>query len=164
MGGIAWTEEEDNLLKKCIRQYGEGKWHRVPLLAGRTANDVKNYWNCHLSKKLNAQETEQNNKNDGNMVNVTRPQPRNIEKSCSRRPCFKPPEDAGSTSTPVPCIEQSQIYLEDNGYHTWNEEYGAVGGFSTNIQFEQVREEDETNGKWDLDDFILDLDLWNDSF
>lgn len=34
MGGIAWTEEEDNLLKKCIQQYGEGKWHRVPLLAG----------------------------------------------------------------------------------------------------------------------------------
>ena len=25
-------------------------------LTGRTANDVKNYWNCHLSKKLNAQE------------------------------------------------------------------------------------------------------------
>uniref|UniRef100_A0A7N0TZP9 Uncharacterized protein n=1 Tax=Kalanchoe fedtschenkoi TaxID=63787 RepID=A0A7N0TZP9_KALFE len=105
MGGVAWTEEEDHLLKKCIEQYGEGKWHRVPLLAGlnrcrkscrlrwlnylrpnirrgtfaddevlliiklhshlgnrwsliasrlpgRTANDVKNYWNCHLSKKL----------------------------------------------------------------------------------------------------------------
>lgn len=34
MGGIAWTEEEDNLLKKCIQQHGEGKWHRVPLLAG----------------------------------------------------------------------------------------------------------------------------------
>ncbi|GAB2277220.1 Transcription factor myb1 [Dionaea muscipula] len=110
MGGVAWTEEEDHLLRKCIEQYGEGKWHRVPLLAGlnrcrkscrlrwlnylrpnirrgkfteeeveliiklhkqilgnrwsliagrlpgrrRTANDVKNdYWNCHLSKKLN---------------------------------------------------------------------------------------------------------------
>ncbi|KAI4350139.1 hypothetical protein L6164_010648 [Bauhinia variegata] len=86
------------LLKKCIQHYGEGKWHRVPLLAGlnrcrkscrlrwlnylrpdikrgsfaeeeeveliiklhkllgnrwsliagRTANDVKNYWSCHL--------------------------------------------------------------------------------------------------------------------
>lgn len=34
MGGIAWTEEEDYLLKKCIEQYGEGKWHRVPQLAG----------------------------------------------------------------------------------------------------------------------------------
>lgn len=36
MGGVAWTEEEDHLLKKCIQQYGEGKWHRVPLLAGKT--------------------------------------------------------------------------------------------------------------------------------
>ncbi|CAN0892788.1 Transcription factor MYB1 [Linum grandiflorum] len=107
MGGVAWTEEEDHLLRKCIEQYGEGKWHRVPLLAGlnrcrkscrlrwlnylrpnirrgsfgeeeveliiklhkmlgnrwsliagrlpgRTANDVKNYWNCHLSKRLTA--------------------------------------------------------------------------------------------------------------
>jgi len=35
MGGVAWTEEEDHLLKKCIQQYGEGKWHRVPLLAGK---------------------------------------------------------------------------------------------------------------------------------
>lgn len=34
MGGIPWTKEEDQLLRKCIEQYGEGKWHRVPLLAG----------------------------------------------------------------------------------------------------------------------------------
>ena len=34
MGGVAWTEEEDQLLKKCIQQYGEGKWHRIPHLAG----------------------------------------------------------------------------------------------------------------------------------
>nr|QSV38991.1 MYB transcription factor PAP [Portulaca grandiflora]QSV38994.1 MYB transcription factor PAP [Portulaca grandiflora] len=105
MGGVAWTEEEDRLLRECIQRYGEGKWHRIPLLAGlnrcrkscrlrwfnylrpnikrgsftneevehiiklhklygnrwsliasrlpgRTANDVKNYWNCHLSKRL----------------------------------------------------------------------------------------------------------------
>ncbi|CAL5326069.1 unnamed protein product [Camellia sinensis] len=101
----AWTEEEDNLLKKCIETNGEGKWHQVPFkaglnrcrkscrlrwlnylrpnikrgsfgidevdliirlhkllgnrwsliagrLPGRTANDVKNYWNTHLQKKL----------------------------------------------------------------------------------------------------------------
>ncbi|KAK4849835.1 hypothetical protein QYF36_001273 [Acer negundo] len=34
MGGIAWSEEEDHLLKKCIQQYGEGKWYRIPLLSG----------------------------------------------------------------------------------------------------------------------------------
>nr|QCH41132.1 MYB transcription factor 20 [Dimocarpus longan] len=100
----AWTEEEDNLLRKCIEKYGKLKWHQVPVraglnrcrkscrlrwlnylkpnikrgefmedevdlisrlqkllgnrwsliagrLPGRTANDVKNYWNAQLRKK-----------------------------------------------------------------------------------------------------------------
>ncbi|WZY84291.1 hypothetical protein YC2023_030675 [Brassica napus] len=64
----AWTAEEDSLLRRCIDKYGEGKWHQIPLravllgelintwlhktkLPGRTANDIKNYWNTHLSKK-----------------------------------------------------------------------------------------------------------------
>ncbi|XP_060176529.1 transcription factor MYB1-like [Lycium barbarum] len=102
----AWTEEEDHLLRNCIEEYGEGKWHLVPIraglnrcrkscrlrwlnylrphikrgvfssdeidlmlrlhkllgnrwsliagrLPGRTANDVKNYWNTHFQKKYN---------------------------------------------------------------------------------------------------------------
>ncbi|KAL7141620.1 hypothetical protein ABFS83_08G065600 [Erythranthe nasuta] len=100
----AWTKEEDNLLRKCVQTYGEGKWHLVPLRAGlnrcrkscrlrwlnylrpnlkrgifnqdeidlivrlhkllgnrwswiagrvpgRTANDIKNFWNTHFEKK-----------------------------------------------------------------------------------------------------------------
>nr|GMD55502.1 Myb_DNA-binding domain-containing protein [Ipomoea batatas] len=31
----AWTEEEDNLLRKYIEEFGEGKWHKVPAKAGR---------------------------------------------------------------------------------------------------------------------------------
>ncbi|KAL0461937.1 UNVERIFIED_CONTAM: Transcription factor [Sesamum latifolium] len=98
-----WTPEEDALLKKCIEDYGEEKWHLVPIraglkrcrkscrlrwlnylkpdikrsqfttdevdlivrlhkllgnrwsliagrLPGRTANDVKNFWNGHIEK------------------------------------------------------------------------------------------------------------------
>ncbi|KAL7101631.1 hypothetical protein ACP275_08G065600 [Erythranthe tilingii] len=101
----AWTKEEDQLLRKCVQTYGEGKWHLVPLRAGlnrcrkscrlrwlnylrpnlkrgifnqdevdlivrlhkllgnrwswiagrvpgRTANDIKNFWNTHFEKKL----------------------------------------------------------------------------------------------------------------
>ncbi|PIN06426.1 hypothetical protein CDL12_21021 [Handroanthus impetiginosus] len=48
----AWTKEEDDLLKKCIEQHGEGKWHQVPLRAGRTANDIKNFWNTHIEKHI----------------------------------------------------------------------------------------------------------------
>ncbi|KVI02778.1 hypothetical protein Ccrd_018932 [Cynara cardunculus var. scolymus] len=29
----AWTAQEDMLLKNCIKKYGEGKWHLVPLKA-----------------------------------------------------------------------------------------------------------------------------------
>ncbi|MCL7040821.1 hypothetical protein MKW94_012607 [Papaver nudicaule] len=106
-GGLrkgSWTEAEDNLLRKCVEKYGEGKWHQVPIraginrcrkscrlrwlnylrpsikrgqfepdeadlisrmhkllgnrwtliagrLPGRTANDVKNYWNTHFNNK-----------------------------------------------------------------------------------------------------------------
>ncbi|PQQ08939.1 Myb10 V2 [Prunus yedoensis var. nudiflora] len=97
----AWTRQEDDLLRQCIENQGEGKWHQVPYkaglnrcrrscrlrwlnylkpnikrgdfmedevdliirlhkllgnrwsliaqrLPGRTANDVKNYWNTRL--------------------------------------------------------------------------------------------------------------------
>ncbi|RDY02764.1 Transcription factor MYB113, partial [Mucuna pruriens] len=30
----AWSEVEDDLLRACVRQYGEGKWHLVPSRAG----------------------------------------------------------------------------------------------------------------------------------
>ncbi|KAI4375476.1 hypothetical protein MLD38_013342 [Melastoma candidum] len=30
----AWTKEEDDLLQKCVEQWGEGEWKRVPQRAG----------------------------------------------------------------------------------------------------------------------------------
>ncbi|XP_038719912.1 transcription factor MYB114-like [Tripterygium wilfordii] len=30
----AWTVEEDNLLRRSIERYGEGRWHQVPQRAG----------------------------------------------------------------------------------------------------------------------------------
>lgn len=30
----AWSKEEDDLLRACVQQYGEGKWHLVPTRAG----------------------------------------------------------------------------------------------------------------------------------
>ncbi|XWS75569.1 hypothetical protein CRYUN_Cryun01aG0101600 [Craigia yunnanensis] len=129
----SWTEGEDNLLKKCIENYGEGKWHQIPSraglnrcrkscrlrwlnylkpnikkgdfaadevdlilrvhkllgnrwsliagrLPGRTANDVKNYWNTHLLKKFNPPNKELKPKPHHNpskpKINVIKPRPR----------------------------------------------------------------------------------------
>ncbi|KAI5339567.1 hypothetical protein L3X38_018839 [Prunus dulcis] len=128
----AWTREEDDLLRQCIENQGEGKWHQVPYkaglkrcrkscrlrwvnylkpnikrgefaedevdliirlhkllgnrwsliarrLPGRTANNVKNYWNtrsrtdyCMKKMKDKAQET---------IKTTIRPQPRRFTKS-----------------------------------------------------------------------------------
>ncbi|XVF31686.1 hypothetical protein REPUB_Repub17cG0013200 [Reevesia pubescens] len=138
----AWTEEEDILLKTCIQNYDEGKWHQVPSraglnrcrkscrlrwlnylkpnikrgdfaadevdliirlhkllgnrwsliagrLPGRTANDVKNYWNTHLLKKnFNPPSNKdlklkpRQNPSKPN-INVIRPRPRTLSKSSS---------------------------------------------------------------------------------
>ncbi|XVF30927.1 hypothetical protein REPUB_Repub16aG0101400 [Reevesia pubescens] len=214
MGGVAWTEEEDYLLKKCVERYGEGKWHRVPLLAGlnrcrkscrlrwlnylrpnikrgsfaeeevqliiklhkllgnrwsliagrlpgRTANDVKNYWNCHLSKKLNAKETKEEDQNAMLNVEILRPQPRSIATTGSMKPRsphhvapnIQPTIEESSMSTPFHYVEVDQ--------------QGQVGDLGTNHfgQFDEVNvlSTDEGCSKWDWGDLILDMDLWTDS-
>ncbi|KAM7259611.1 hypothetical protein ACFE04_015352 [Oxalis oulophora] len=48
-----WTPEEDELLANYIRREGEGRWSLIAgRIPGRTDNEIKNYWNTHLSKKL----------------------------------------------------------------------------------------------------------------
>ncbi|KAF3445422.1 hypothetical protein FNV43_RR10598 [Rhamnella rubrinervis] len=136
----AWTKEEDDLLKKCVEKYGEGKWHQVPSkaglnrcrkscrlrwlnylkadirrgeftvdevdlllrlhkllgnrwsliagrLPGRTANDVKNYWNTHLRKKYGKHIMEDNKEDhQKTMVSgpkVIKPRPRTFTKRLS---------------------------------------------------------------------------------
>ncbi|KAL5206861.1 hypothetical protein ABZP36_035070 [Zizania latifolia] len=52
-----WTPEEDLMLVSYIQEHGPGSWRAVPTstasyLPERTDNDIKNYWNTHLKKKL----------------------------------------------------------------------------------------------------------------
>ncbi|XVE90072.1 hypothetical protein DITRI_Ditri20bG0047600 [Diplodiscus trichospermus] len=222
MGGVAWTEEEDHLLKKCIEQYGEGKWHRVPLLAGlnrcrkscrlrwlnylrpnirrgsfteeevqliiklrkllgnrwsliagrlpgRTANDVKNYWNCHLSKKLNAHGTVTIRPQQQSAAIAGSPKPRRPDHiAANNRPKV---EENSMPSMPFHCVEAVQqgkdlVKEEENSLGV--EKPGKfVGDLATDHfgQFDEVKilSTDEGSSKWDWDDLILDMDLWTDT-
>ncbi|KAL2336503.1 hypothetical protein Fmac_010949 [Flemingia macrophylla] len=225
MGGVAWTEEEDHLLKKCIQQYGEGKWHRVPLLAGlnrcrkscrlrwlnylrpnikrgnfaeeevemiiklhkllgnrwsliagrlpgRTANDVKNYWNCHLSKKLNALEAE--DRQMAKDVQVTRPQTRNVGSSSGKRSDQKQSlsekevqqESSMSSLTFDVDADGHNQMLEsqhDNIYACLHQQGSIVSEFSMDFQlegFEAMMNGEGSSSQWDWGDLLLDMDFY----
>ncbi|CAI0433814.1 unnamed protein product [Linum tenue] len=98
-------------------------------MPGRTANDVKNYWNCHLSKRLGPQDVDQTQDtklqlaanpspaSPGAAVEIIRPHPRSISAASARPPspnygAFQ--EEQGSTST-VPPPPPSMLFVEDNG-------------------------------------------------
>ncbi|KAL0721494.1 hypothetical protein Bca4012_036093 [Brassica carinata] len=47
-----WLPEEDDKLISYIHKHGHSSWSALPKLAGRTDNEIKNFWNTHLKKKL----------------------------------------------------------------------------------------------------------------
>ncbi|WZZ91275.1 hypothetical protein YC2023_119854 [Brassica napus] len=95
-----WTVEEDKILMDYVKAHGKGHWNRIAkktglsftlsialslnifvwsLIAkrvpGRTDNQVKNYWNTHLSKKLGTKDPK-NKPSNGDIVyqiNLTNP-------------------------------------------------------------------------------------------
>ncbi|XP_054795496.1 transcription factor MYB114-like [Prosopis cineraria] len=51
----AWTQEEDNLLRTCVRKYGEGNWNLIPQRAGlkRCRKSCRMRWLNYLKPNIN---------------------------------------------------------------------------------------------------------------
>ncbi|KAE9622205.1 hypothetical protein Lal_00032703 [Lupinus albus] len=228
MGGVAWTEEEDHMLKKCIEQYGEGKWHRVPLLAGlnrcrkscrlrwlnylrpnikrgrfgeeeiemiiklhkllgnrwsliagrlpgRTANDVKNYWNCHLSKKLSALEaknTQINRKTESIRPNEPKinigsssVKRRSLPSECSTNQGTQQQESAISSLTFDPERESHIVEPQQENIYSCLHQQGIIDELPMDFKYEGVEAMvsgvGSSTNQWDWDDLLLDMDLYN---
>ncbi|KAK4798349.1 hypothetical protein SAY86_030675 [Trapa natans] len=239
MGGVPWTAEEDQMLKKCIEQFGEGKWHRVPLLAGlnrcrkscrlrwlnylrpnikrgsftseeveliiklhklvgnrwsliagrlpgRTANDVKNYWNCHLSKKLSTKQistVESEENADIGSVQIIQSQPLHlngvpslrqpvgiaagIEEALPYYPKLEPPlPEINTPSQLLGVKDQGEIHDQESKGSTAAENSILLGDLPMEFQLDdEVRVDGFGRGKqrWDWEDLFMDMDLWNSS-
>ncbi|KAL7003361.1 hypothetical protein U1Q18_004519 [Sarracenia purpurea var. burkii] len=47
-----WSPDEDRRLRNYILNNGHGCWSSVPINAGRTDNEIKNYWHSYLKNKV----------------------------------------------------------------------------------------------------------------
>ncbi|XWS26378.1 hypothetical protein CRYUN_Cryun26dG0027100 [Craigia yunnanensis] len=104
-----FTEEEDNIICTLYSQMGS-RWSLIASqLPGRTDNDVKNYWNTKLKKKLLAGKSSFNISNS-TINNGFVPANTNIPKAAASQPCLPKAEtynldystSQSHISTPLP--------------------------------------------------------------
>ncbi|KAB1994788.1 hypothetical protein ES319_D13G121500v1 [Gossypium barbadense] len=131
----SFAAEEVNLIINLHSLLG----NRLP---GRTANDVKNYWNCHLSKKLNsAPQSEDDQTAAATTTASMKP----------RRPAHVSPNTQQETSVWAPFHD---VQVNQQGQEVAAEEPGTLVG---DLEFDEGG-----SSKW-WDDFIFDMDLWTAS-
>nr|WUT88020.1 R2R3 MYB transcription factor [Rehmannia glutinosa] len=222
-----WTPEEDIRLRKCIENFGEGKWHLVPLraglnrcrkscrlrwlnylnpnikrgqfnkdevdliirlhkllgnrwsliagrLPGRTANDVKNFWNSHIDKKLvgaTAGETAKFQKTITH-TNIARPQPRTFTNLSTQETRLQLPNIPSSTTSceaADECIrwwsnllEKGQLVDDDDQENQTEPGPLAMpcGSRDSDINATPVRgHEDDVDGHGFGGDFCIDVEV-----
>lgn len=143
-------------------------------LPGRTANDIKNYWNCHLSKKLNGQlggvEDQKANPTKeeaffGKPQNWEHPQEESSKSRAKGKTCAADHDQNinGENSQEMILVQnQNQnlpIIVEQQ-----SNSMGSLG----NLQMEFKALEDDhhqqgCNKREVWDDWISEMDLWIDS-
>ncbi|KAL2551711.1 transcription factor MYB [Forsythia ovata] len=159
----AWTEDEDNLLRKCVDKYGEGKWHQVPLragrLPGRTANDVKNHWNTHLQKKVLAREE---GRSKSQKTTILKPRPRTFKRippfSCRDKTTYEPNISITDQNSDNPSASSSK-QVDDECTQWWSNLLDSVeidGETKPGFNGISLELQEEDNG-WN--DFSLDMDI-----
>ncbi|GMI89338.1 hypothetical protein HRI_002603100 [Hibiscus trionum] len=114
-----FTEEEDNIIFTLYSQMGS-RWSVIASqLPGRTDNDVKNYWNTKLKKKILAGKLSSfSSNNNGGLINaVQKPEAAAVSLPYYSTPLPIPP-DVGYgfsvSSTPLPILSPSCPNLDNN--------------------------------------------------
>jgi len=68
---LVWTEEEDLLMKRMVKEYGEGRWSiMADALPGKNAKQCRRRWMNHLG--INAKHTDWNDEEDDRLVEYHR--------------------------------------------------------------------------------------------
>ncbi|KAL6965745.1 hypothetical protein U1Q18_036800 [Sarracenia purpurea var. burkii] len=84
----AWSAMEDRILTAYIRSHGEGKWRNLPK---RADNEIKNYWNTTLGKKIGADQSTPDSSKQIPTTKLRGKKPAAHPKSSGEPPSSPPP-------------------------------------------------------------------------
>ncbi|KAL4652310.1 hypothetical protein ACB092_01G223800, partial [Castanea dentata] len=121
-----FSADEVDLMLRLHKLLGN-RWSLIAgRLPGRTANDVKNYWNTHLLKKGSSHITKLKEKpQDMVKVNVIKPQPRTLSKNLT---CLNgKPAILGSFQKKEDIREISQTSMQSESWINWWESLSNCG-------------------------------------
>nr|BCT09962.1 transcription factor R2R3-MYB [Lilium hybrid division I] len=161
----SFSEDEEDLIIRLHELLGN-RWSLIAgRLPGRTANDIKNYWNSHLSKKkVNVEQR---------ILKPIRPQPVTLPQNWSWLRMKKQGEAEAKMETKVPdgeehdqCLMMVNDSKHDHGnYYTLNDEMGSNQHADSGFECDYGVGEEETTVdailQWD--GLLSDIKLWSDS-
>lgn len=181
-----FTADEIDLLIRLHKLLGN-RWSLIAgRLPGRTANDVKNYWNTRLCRRLkssitNAHDTSSTNKPTPSPSTLIKPRPRTFKKITSwpTMACQSPPELVDEPLTSIEPADdtsaawwESLLFLEQEREsvccgsenagrpESWA---GPIGDKGNGLGLEEKFGSFGDNGPCDSgDEFFADVCMWDD--
>ncbi|XP_042475109.1 transcription factor MYB90-like isoform X2 [Macadamia integrifolia] len=132
-----FTQDEDDLIFKLHKLLGN-RWSLIAgRIPGRTANDVKNHWNCRLSKKLGASD-KTNKKPILERVQVIKPQPRILSKGIKICPNKNNPEIEVTTVMTPPRVISKPVRCWESLFSNEEEETTVASGDRDEVKQQSI--------------------------
>nr|QYI40132.1 transcription factor R2R3-MYB LhMYB12-lat [Lilium hybrid division I]BAO04193.1 transcription factor R2R3-MYB [Lilium hybrid division I] len=161
----SFNEDEEDLIIRLHKLLGN-RWSLIAgRLPGRTANDIKNYWNSHLSKrKVNVEQR---------ILEPIRPKPVTLPQNWSWLRMKKQGEAEPIMETKVPDGEEHDQWLrmindskhDPENYYTLNDPMASNqhADFGFECVYGVGEEESNVDAILQGDGLLSDIKLWNDS-
>lgn len=122
------TPDEDDLIIRLHSLLGN-RWSLIAgRLPGRTDNEIKNYWNTHLSKRLRSQGTDPNTHRKLSQSDLDPRKRRNTKYSNKKRQNNKPQQEVEKIKIHLPKpVRLTSLSLSRNSSFDCNSSHGGEG-------------------------------------